>query len=102
MHVGSLLANLTKPSRGILSRSTTAPVASSPATLQLFLPRSIPSSAFGMFAIYPLLCFQTQAASDAEGGPSIKTLIASAQDRPDVARRRAQWLRYPAGSMHPA
>jgi putative transposase len=23
-----------------------------------------------------------------------KTLIASEQDRPDVARRRAQWLRY--------
>jgi putative transposase len=23
-----------------------------------------------------------------------KTLIASEQDRPDIARRRAQWLRY--------
>jgi hypothetical protein len=28
------------------------------------------------------------------GWPSMKTLIASEQDRRDVARRRAQWLRY--------
>jgi hypothetical protein len=67
MQAGSLLANATKLSRVILRRSTTAPCISSPATLQLFLPRSIPSTAIGVLVIHPLLRFQTQAAPDAEG-----------------------------------
>jgi transposase len=67
MQAGNLLANVTNPSRVILRRRMTAPVASSPATLQLFLPRSIPSTAIGVLTIGPLLCFRTQPASDPEG-----------------------------------
>jgi hypothetical protein len=69
MQAGSLLANATRVSRVIFRRSTIAPFISSPATLQLFLPKSIPSTAIGVLAVYPLLHFRTQPASEAEGRP---------------------------------
>ena len=54
-HAGKVDANVTIASRVIRLRITTAPAASMPAKLQLFLPRSIPSTAIGVFVIGPLL-----------------------------------------------
>ena len=53
--------------------------------LQLFLLRSISRTA---------ICISSPVARSAYTAQVGETLIASEQDRPDVARRRAQWLRY--------
>src|SRR5437763_16745683 len=54
MHAGRPDASLTTASRCIRRRSTTRPEPSSPTTLQLFLPRSIPRTAISMSASFPL------------------------------------------------
>ena len=41
------------------------------------------------------------ASSSAKGSASKKTVFASEQDRPDIARRRAWWKRYQAASILP-
>src|SRR3954468_9818348 len=53
-HGGSPDASLATLSRCIRRRSTTRPEPSSPTTLQLFLPRSIPRTAISMPASFPL------------------------------------------------
>lgn len=54
-HCGNFETNLISPSRVIRRRITTAPVASRPATLQLFLPRSTPKMLIAGFVIDLLL-----------------------------------------------
>src|SRR3954469_24615310 len=52
---GSLAANANTVSRRIRRFITTLPAASSPTTLQLFLPRSMPRTAICMDPLLPLL-----------------------------------------------
>ena len=66
------------------------PVASNPATLQLFLPKSIPNTAI-CIGPFPLPLVAAAYAAGLRGGPSHKTLRAAEQDRPDVAARRRIW-----------
>src|SRR3954447_8798374 len=53
MHAGRPDASLTTASLCMRRRSTTRPEPSSPTTLQLFLPRSIPRTAISMSASLP-------------------------------------------------
>ena len=71
-HAGSPATNLTTPSRVTRRRTTTAPVASSPARLQLCLPRSMPSTAI---AVLPMVVSSVPEATlrrVVRGGPSHK------------------------------
>src|SRR4051812_6005008 len=93
MQDGNPAVNATRPSRVIRRRSTTAPLASRPARLQLFFPRSIPSTAMGILVMSPLLLSAAEYRRDVSGGPSHKkTAHASEQQRPDVLRRRRAWF----------
>jgi hypothetical protein len=74
----------------IRRRSTTAPHSSSAATLQLFLPKSMPIITVVM-ARLSLLAPASYAVSESWGGPFHKALRAAEQDRPDVAARRKLW-----------
>src|SRR3954470_1539075 len=64
-------ASLITPSRFIRRRSTTRPVASNPATLQLFLPRSIPKTAISIGPL-PFPRYPQPNAAGWRGGPSHK------------------------------
>jgi hypothetical protein len=48
---------------------------SNPAKLQVFLPRSIPSTAMGVLIIGPLLLSPTAYRQDVRGGPSHKAFL---------------------------
>src|SRR5215472_8775779 len=75
-------ASLITPSLRSRRRRTTRPAASSPTTLQLFLPRSIPNTAI---CISPLLILQLPwqlcqpSPAEKRGGPFHKTLEAVAR-----------------------
>ena len=67
------------------------PAASNPATLQLFLPRSIPNIMIVMARPSPFPNTSILADAFEEGGPFHKTLLASEQDRPDIRWARQEW-----------
>src|SRR3954466_3803056 len=76
---GSLAPSRTTPSRVSRRRRTTRPLSSRPATLQLFLPRSIPRT---VIVIVPLLSSTVTvsvAPTKQEGGPSHKILTPAAR-----------------------
>src|SRR5215218_5815183 len=85
---GSPAANLMTPSRLRRRRRTTRPAASSPTTLQLFLPRSIPSTAICMvFApAYPVA--PQSSAARRRGGPFHK----ANQDRRHRIPKQRHWV----------
>src|SRR5512133_3489367 len=92
MHGASFAANAITVSRLARRRKTTAPAASRPTRLQTFLPRSTPKTAILM--IRSSLNSRQAYRAGRRGGPFHKTLLAQERDRPDVARRRAQWRLY--------
>ena len=96
-HGGSFAAKLTIVLGCIRRRSTTFPAASNPATLQLFLPRSIPNIMIVMARPSPFPNTSILADAFEEGGPFHKTLFALEQARSDIARRRQRWRSWQAG-----
>jgi hypothetical protein len=102
MQVGSLAFRPTIVSRRARRRSTTAPVASRPTRLQLFLPRSIPSTATELFAIPdPSIPPRQQHATNGSvrGGPSHKRSASSRRCPSDVRLHRAA-CEHLAGASH--
>ncbi|KQQ30772.1 hypothetical protein ASF58_24460 [Methylobacterium sp. Leaf125] len=75
LQVGRLAAKAVTASRVMRRRSTTAPFPSNPAKLQVFLPRSIPSTAMGVLIIGPLHLLPTAYRQDIRGGPSHKAFL---------------------------
>src|SRR3954466_16276007 len=87
---GSLAPSRTTPSRVSRRRRTTRPLSSRPATLQLFLPRSIPRTVIVRLPLLSSTVTVSLAPTTEVGGPSHKTVLPPEQTRPDIARKRAR------------